>query len=112
MPRYVIERQFLVPIFEHVMVEAADLASACRTALEETAQPWGDHSTVCYDDARPVTVALAVELPEEMLPELHAGGDLDHYTLNDLVYQSGLEPLPIPVDFTNGSLPRRPIGFA
>lgn len=35
MPRYVIERQFLVPIFEHVLVEATDLASARRAAIDE-----------------------------------------------------------------------------
>jgi hypothetical protein len=40
MPRYVIERQYLVPMFEHILVEAPSFDAACREAIDEFAQPW------------------------------------------------------------------------
>lgn len=46
MPRYVIERQFLVPVYEHILVKAPGLEAACREALDDNAQPWGDESQI------------------------------------------------------------------
>jgi hypothetical protein len=70
MPRYVIERQYLVPLHEHIFVEAESLEEACRQALDEHAQPWGDDTELDFDNSRPVTVAQAVELADGVFPEL------------------------------------------
>jgi hypothetical protein len=98
MPRYVIEREFLVPVYEHILVEAASLEDACREALDEHTCPWGNDSEMAYDDARPIVIAQVVELPSALSPELQAGNAIDRGILNDLLYHSGLELLPIPVD--------------
>jgi hypothetical protein len=111
MTRYVIERQFCVPVFEHIMIEAPDLISACTAALDEIAQPWGEHSTLCYEDARSVTVAQVVELPDDLLPQVQAGDELDHHTLNDLLYDSGLPLLAIPAELAGEPEVGEPVGF-
>lgn len=112
MPRYVIERQFLVPIFEHVLVEAPSLDAACRQALDDYGVPWGDDSKIDYDDARPTTIAQAVELPEDVGPEMDADTERDHHALSALLYDSGLDLLPIPAEFGEESRADEPIGFA
>src|SRR5438105_13289978 len=99
MPRYVIERQFLVPMYEHIFVEAPDLETACREALDDFAQPWGDNAELCFDDARPTTIAQAVEIPEDLFPELRSREDTDHYRLSNILYDYGLILLPIPDEF-------------
>lgn len=70
MPRYVIERQFLVPMYEHILVEAPSLEAACREALDDIAQPWGDDSKLDWDSSRATTIAQVVELPGTLEPEL------------------------------------------
>lgn len=112
MPRYVIERQYLVPIYEHILVEAASLETACREALDEDAQPWGDNSKLDYEDARLTTVSAAVELPETTCPELRAGEDADDHDLSLLLYNSGLELLPIPSEDTGVGETQEGIGFS
>jgi hypothetical protein len=99
MPRYIIERQFLVPMFEHVFVEAPSLQEACRRAIDEHEEPWGDNSELDFDNSRPVTIAQAVELPDTLFPELQTSEDADHYVLNETLYGSGLELLQIPSKF-------------
>jgi len=101
MPRYVIERQFLVPMFEHIFVEAPDLETACRRAVDDIVEPWGDHAELAFDDARSTTVTEAVEIPEDMLPELRSAEDADRYVLSELLYGSGLNLMPIPEDFAD-----------
>jgi len=34
MPKYVIERQYLAPMIQHVVVEADDLVAACQKVLD------------------------------------------------------------------------------
>ena len=99
MPRYVIERQYLVPMYEHIFVESTSLEGACRQALDEHAQPWGDDSELDFDNARPVTITEAVELPETILPELRSSEDADRCVLSEALYGSGLDLLSIPHEF-------------
>src|SRR5437588_10888510 len=100
MPRYVIERQFLVPMYEHIFVEAPSMKEACRRSVDDYAEPWGGAgATIDYDNARPTTVAQAVEIPEDMLPELRSRDDADNYDLSLVLYDSGLDLLPIPDEF-------------
>jgi hypothetical protein len=101
-PRYIIERQYLVPMFEHILVEAANLEAACRDAIDDLAQPWGDEAQLCFDDARPTTVTYAVELPDGFEPQLRVGAGDDGDTLSSLLYSSELQPLPIPRKFAQG----------
>ena len=98
MPRYVIERQFLVPVYEHILVEAPNLEAACREALDDSAQPWGDDSKLDWDSSRATTIAQAVELPGTLHPELRSE-TAEGCDLSLLVYDSGLELLPIPAEF-------------
>ncbi len=102
MPRYIIERQYLVPMFEHILVEAPDLDTACRRAVDDLAEPWGEDAELCFDDARPTTVSCAAELPEDFEPELQVGEGDDGYTLSALLYSSELEHLPISDEFAHG----------
>jgi len=113
MPRYVIERQYLVPIFEHIFVEAPDLETACREALDDLARPWGEDAKLDYDNSRQTTIAQVVEIPEGVLPELRSAEDADSHVLSEMLYESGLDLLPIPSD--SGDPERKPetaIGFA
>ena len=111
MPRYVIERQYLVPIFEHILVEAPSFEAACREALDEHAQPWGDDAEIAFDDARPTTIAEAVELPETLQPEL-CPENADRYILSGLLYDSGLDLLPIPSEFPGTGEAEDGVGFS
>jgi hypothetical protein len=95
MPRYVIERQYLVPVYEHILVEAPTFEAACRKAADDTEEPWGANATTDYESSRPTTIECAVELPQ---PE---DSDADNASLSYLLYEAGLEPLPIPHEFAD-----------
>ena len=103
MPRYVIERQYLVPVYEHILVEAPDFETACRRALDEIDQPWGSGIETDYEGARPTTIERAVELSAEV--------DLEVNALADLLYTAGLEPLDITVESTEAKPTYSAIGF-
>jgi hypothetical protein len=111
MPRYVIERQYLVPLYEHVFIEAESLEEAFRQALNEHAQPWGDDTELDFDNSRPVTVAQAVELPDGFFPELQTSADADRYVLSEALYSSGLALLPIPREFAEAGTDDESVGF-
>jgi len=93
MPRYVIERQYLVPVYEHILIEAPTFEDACRRALDDIEKPWGDNAKTDYECSRPTTIELAVELPNS------GALDADEHSLSYLLYEAGLEPLPIPREF-------------
>jgi len=114
MARYVIERQFLVPMYEHIFVEAADLETACREALDDYAHPWGDDAKLDWDSARATTIEQAVEIPEDLFPDLRSGKNHDDYDLSLVVYDSGLDLLPIPEEFAEEPIqgPQGKIGFS
>jgi hypothetical protein len=101
MPRYVIERQFLMPMFEHIFIEAPSLEEACRQARDDIAQPWGDDAKLDWESARSTTIAEAVEIPEDLLPELKSAEDADQCDLSLVLYDSGLDLLPIPEEFVD-----------
>jgi hypothetical protein len=94
MPRYVIERQYLVPVYEHILVEAPTFEAACRRAFDDIEEPWGDHAKTDYENSRPTTIELAVKVPDS------DDFDADGSSLSYLLYEAGLEPLPIPPEFT------------
>jgi len=110
-PRYIIERQYLVPIYEHLLVEAPSFEAACCEALDDHVQPWGDDAQIDFDNAHSTTIAQAVELPETLEPELCAE-TADRYVLSDFLYCSDLDPLPIPPEFGEISGQEEDIGFS
>jgi hypothetical protein len=113
MPRYVIERQYLVPMFEHILVEAPSFDAACREAIDEFVQPWGDNVAPDFDNARAVTITQAVAIPENLFPELRSRENEDRHILSQLLYDTGLDPVAIPPEFTERcGQDEGPVGFA
>src|SRR5713226_8018597 len=100
MPRYIIERQYLLPVYEQLLIDAPTFEAACREALDEIAHPWREDAKEDFESARPVTLTEAVELPEGMAPELVVDDEAHYAGLGYLLYNSGLDPLPIPAELT------------
>ena len=48
MTRYIIERQYLLPVYQHLAVEAPDLDTACREALDDGEHDWENAQAVSY----------------------------------------------------------------
>jgi hypothetical protein len=103
MPRYVIERQYLVPMYEHILVEAPTVEDAFRKALDDIEQPWENVQTD-YENSGPTTIELAVELPSSM--DVHQAASLAH-----LLYDAGLEALFIPEQFVDEVQSNGEVGF-
>jgi hypothetical protein len=99
MARYIIERQYLVPMFEHILIEAPTFEDACREAVDDIAQPWSKAAELCFDDARATTITYAVELPDGYEQARMEGGLGETESLSSLLYCADLEPLPIPDEF-------------
>ena len=62
MPRYIIERQYLLPVYQHLAVEAPDLDTACRKALDDGEHDWED-AQEDYESSRPATIVCASRSP-------------------------------------------------
>jgi hypothetical protein len=99
MPRYVIERQYLLPIYERLLIEAPNLQAACREASDEIAHPWSEDAERDFDNARPITITAVAEVPDARYPELQAGDEADHCNLGSVLYDSSLDLLAIPDEF-------------
>jgi hypothetical protein len=50
MPKFVIERQYLVPMYQHIVIEAETLEEACKTAISDDIG-WDTQAMDC-DSAR------------------------------------------------------------
>jgi len=50
MPKFVIERQYLVPMYQHIAVEADSLEEACKTGISDDID-WDSQEMDC-DGAR------------------------------------------------------------
>jgi hypothetical protein len=99
MPRYVIERQYLLPVYEQLFIEAPNLDAACREALDEDAHPWSENAEKDFDTAGPVIVTRAVELPELSPFGFGENEDPNLISLGNALYNAGLDTLPIPAEF-------------
>jgi hypothetical protein len=53
MPKFVIERQYLVPMYQHIVVEAANLEEACKKAISDDID-WDTQEMDCDNAARPL----------------------------------------------------------
>jgi len=97
----VIERQYLLPIYQHLVIEASDLDAACKEAVE------GDHdwegAVEDGDNARPTTVSGAKLVPPNFAEDNRAG----HIHLAEFLYEEEIRPnggptgpaLTIPPDY-------------
>ena len=50
MPKFVIERQYLVPMYQHIVVEAENLGEACKSGISDDID-WDTQEMDC-DSAR------------------------------------------------------------
>jgi hypothetical protein len=62
MPKFVIERQYLVPMYQHIVVEAETLEVACKKGVSDDLD-WDTQGMDC-DSARATTITNAKMVPE------------------------------------------------
>jgi hypothetical protein len=96
MPRYIIERQYLLPVYQHLALESPDLESACREALDDGEHDW-EGAQEDYDCARPTTIVSASEITSEAESATAAKSQ---YERSRLMYDGGHEFIEIPRKFT------------
>jgi hypothetical protein len=98
MPKYIIERQYLEPVYQHLVVEGPDVGTACAEGLDETKHGWeaGHRRDATVNDtesARPHEITRIVKVPEDREAELDDGA------LDGLCYE--LPALDIPPAYQN-----------
>jgi hypothetical protein len=111
MPKYVIERQYLVPTYQHIVIEAGNLDQACKKAISDDID-WDTQEMDC-DSARATTITAAKIVPEGYeADQPHSliiasrdprGLPLDMLSLATFLYESEAKTGPrleIPVQFT------------
>ena len=96
MPRYIIERQYLLPVYQHLAVEAPDLQAACREALDDGEHDWED-AQEDYESSRPATIVSAVEITREAEWVI---ATKSQYERSGLMYDGRHELIEIPREFT------------
>ena len=62
MPKFVIERQYLVPMYQHIVIEAENLEEACKKGISDDID-WDTQEMDC-DNARATTITEAKIVPE------------------------------------------------
>ena len=111
MPKYVIERQYLVPMYQHIVVEAENLEEACTKGISDDIH-WGSQEMDC-DSARATTITVAKIVPkgyeaDQARSLIVASGDprglpLDMLSLATFLYEDESQTGPrleIPAKFT------------
>ena len=96
MPRYIIERQYLLPVYRHLAVEAPDLESACREALDDGQHDWED-AQEDYESSRATTIVCAIEIASE---EEWVIATKSQYERSTLMYDGSHELIEIPRELT------------
>jgi hypothetical protein len=64
MPKYVIERQYLVPMYQHIVVEAENLEEACEKGISDDID-W-DAQEMDRDGACKTTLTFVKEIPARL----------------------------------------------
>jgi len=85
MPKFVIERQYRVPMYQHIVVEAESLEEACTKAISDDID-WDTQEMDC-DSARATTITNAKVIP--------AGYDVDHF---QRILIASRDPKGLPLD--------------
>ena len=108
MPKFVFERQYLVPMYQHIVVEAETFEAACELAVSDDIS-WDSQEMDC-DNARPATLTAAKAVPDgyELDPAqnaLTAAISPIGISLASFLYENEVETsrlLEIPAKFTDG----------
>jgi hypothetical protein len=58
MPVFTITRQYLLPVYQHLVIDASTLEAACEQAIERKDWEGAEHD---YDNARPITIEVIAE---------------------------------------------------
>ena len=111
MLKFVIERQYLVPMYQHIVVEAENLDEACKKAISDDID-W-DTQEMDSDSARATTITEAKIVPEGYeADQIHSliiasrdprGLPLDMLSLATFLYENEATTGPlleIPAKFT------------
>lgn len=96
MPRYIIERQYLLPVYQHLALETPDLASACREALDDAAHDW-ENAQEDYESSRAGTIVSAIEISSD---DEWATAVKSQHERSGLMYDGRHELIEIPRQFT------------
>jgi hypothetical protein len=96
MPRYIIERQYLLPVYQHLAVEAPDLDTVCREALDDGEHDWED-AQEDYESSGPTTIVSAVEITREEEWIIATKSQCER---SGLMYDGRHELIEIPREFT------------
>jgi hypothetical protein len=64
MPKFVIERQYLVPMYQHIAVEAESLEEACKKGISDDID-W-DTQEMDSDNARKTAITSAKVIPDAL----------------------------------------------
>ena len=96
MPRYIIERQYLLPVYQHLAVEASDLDLACREALDDGEHDW-EGAQEDYESSRPTAIVSVVEIARE---EEWVIATASQYERCGLMYDGRHELIEIPREFS------------
>ena len=113
MPKFVIERQYLVPMYQHIVVEAESLEEACKNGISDDIN-W-DTQEMDSDNARQTTITNAKVIPDafELVPgdiilcrdrPATPGFGVPGYGLSAFLYENETETGPlleIPEQFTS-----------
>ena len=108
MPKYVIERRYLVPMYQHIVVEAETFEAACDLAVSDDIS-WDSQEMDC-DNARPTALTAAKAISDQYHVDpaqrlLIAGSDPIGITLASFLYENAVVTGPmleIPARFTGG----------
>ncbi len=107
MPKFVFERQYLVPMYQHVVVAAESFDEACELALSDDIS-WDSQEMDC-DNARATTLTAAKAIPDRYRvdPAQHrliAGSDPIGVDLASFLYGNEADTgalLDIPAKYTD-----------
>jgi hypothetical protein len=108
MPKFVIERQYLVPMYQHIVVAAETFDAACELAVSDDIS-WESQEMDC-DNARATTLTAAKVIPDgyELDAAQHALTTAISpigISLASFLYENEVETgrlLEIPAKFTDG----------
>ena len=108
MRKFVIERQYLVPMYQHIVVEADTFEAACDMAISDDIA-WDTQEMDC-DNARQTTLTAAKAIPDayELDPAQHAliaAISPIGISFASFLYENEVETGPlleIPAKFTDG----------
>ena len=112
MPKFVIERQYLVPMYQHLVIEAKTLEEACKRGISDDID-WDTQEMDC-DSARATTISAAKVVPAGYeADQVHSliiasrdqnGLPLDMISLARFLYEDEAKTGPrlgIPAQFTD-----------